>query len=135
MLKYNVRGENIEVTDALRSYVEKRLNKLEKYLKILIEEDREELDRIAEGDKILERVVEEIKEMSKSPLFIGVYDIEEENERIRNSDREEAKKEKEEGILKSKIEIAKNLLKKKMSVDEISEITNLTIEEINSLNY
>lgn len=31
MLKYNVRGENIEVTDALRSYVEKRLNKLEKY--------------------------------------------------------------------------------------------------------
>ena len=31
MLKYNVRGENIEVTDALRSYVEKRLEKLEKY--------------------------------------------------------------------------------------------------------
>ena len=31
MLKYNVRGENIEVTDALRSYVEKRLKKLEKY--------------------------------------------------------------------------------------------------------
>ncbi|MDF7638573.1 ribosome-associated translation inhibitor RaiA [Lactobacillus sp. ESL0791] len=31
MLKYNVRGENIEVTDALREYVEKRLKKLEKY--------------------------------------------------------------------------------------------------------
>lgn len=31
MLKYNVRGENIEVTDALREYVEKRLSKLEKY--------------------------------------------------------------------------------------------------------
>lgn len=31
MLKYNIRGENIEVTDALRSYVEKRLKKLEKY--------------------------------------------------------------------------------------------------------
>lgn len=31
MLKYNVRGENIEVTDALRGYVEKRLAKLEKY--------------------------------------------------------------------------------------------------------
>lgn len=34
MLKYNVRGENIEVTDALRSYVEKRLSKLEKYFEI-----------------------------------------------------------------------------------------------------
>ncbi|MCD5450953.1 ribosome hibernation-promoting factor, HPF/YfiA family [Lactobacillus delbrueckii] len=31
MLKYNVRGENIEVTKALRDYVEKRLTKLEKY--------------------------------------------------------------------------------------------------------
>lgn len=31
MIKYNVRGENIEVTDALREYVQKRLEKLEKY--------------------------------------------------------------------------------------------------------
>ena len=31
MLKYNVRGENIEVTAAIREYVEKRLAKLEKY--------------------------------------------------------------------------------------------------------
>ena len=34
MLKYNVRGENIEVTDSLRSYVEKRLKKLEKYFEL-----------------------------------------------------------------------------------------------------
>lgn len=31
MIRYNVRGENIEVTDSLREYVEKRLSKLEKY--------------------------------------------------------------------------------------------------------
>ena len=29
--KYNVRGENIEVTDAIRAYVEKRVDKLLKY--------------------------------------------------------------------------------------------------------
>lgn len=34
MLKYNVRGENIEVTEALRNYVEKRLKKLEKYFEL-----------------------------------------------------------------------------------------------------
>lgn len=34
MLKYNVRGENIEVTEALRDYVEKRLTKLEKYFEL-----------------------------------------------------------------------------------------------------
>lgn len=31
MLSFNVRGENIEVTEAIRSYVEKRLSKLNKY--------------------------------------------------------------------------------------------------------
>lgn len=36
MLDYNVRGENIAVTDALREYVEKRLTKLNRY----IEENR-----------------------------------------------------------------------------------------------
>jgi ribosomal subunit interface protein len=30
-LRYNVRGENIEVTDAIRDYVEKKVSKIEKY--------------------------------------------------------------------------------------------------------
>ena len=31
MLTYNVRGENIEVTEAIRNYVEKRISKLNKF--------------------------------------------------------------------------------------------------------
>ena len=31
MIKYSVRGENIEVTDAIRNYVESKLGKIEKY--------------------------------------------------------------------------------------------------------
>lgn len=31
MLRYNVRGENIEVTDAIREYVEAKVGKIEKY--------------------------------------------------------------------------------------------------------
>ncbi|WP_161878361.1 ribosome hibernation-promoting factor, HPF/YfiA family [Alkalibacterium sp. MB6] len=31
MLKYNIRGENIEVTQAIREYVEKKVGKIEKY--------------------------------------------------------------------------------------------------------
>lgn len=31
MLRYNVRGENIEVTQAIREYVEKKVGKIEKY--------------------------------------------------------------------------------------------------------
>ncbi|MHC3850084.1 HPF/RaiA family ribosome-associated protein, partial [Streptococcus thermophilus] len=31
MIKYSIRGENIEVTEALRDYVESKLRKVEKY--------------------------------------------------------------------------------------------------------
>jgi putative sigma-54 modulation protein len=31
MIKFNIRGENIEVTDSLRDYVEERISNLEKY--------------------------------------------------------------------------------------------------------
>ncbi|WP_109104533.1 ribosome hibernation-promoting factor, HPF/YfiA family, partial [Acinetobacter baumannii] len=31
MFRYNVRGENIEVTEAIRDYVEKKVGKLEPY--------------------------------------------------------------------------------------------------------
>lgn len=36
-MKLQVRGRNIEVTDALREYVEKRLGKLKKYLEVINE--------------------------------------------------------------------------------------------------
>ena len=31
MIKYSIRGENIEVTDSIRNYVESKLGKIEKY--------------------------------------------------------------------------------------------------------
>ncbi|MEX2805347.1 ribosome-associated translation inhibitor RaiA [Streptococcus sp. H31] len=34
MIKYSIRGENIEVTDAIRSYVESKLGKIEKYFHV-----------------------------------------------------------------------------------------------------
>ncbi len=40
---------------------------------------------------------------------------------------------KAEGIKENKIEIARNMLKKKMGIKDISEITGLTEEEIKSL--
>mgnify|MGYP001340472754 FL=1 len=38
-MKFNIRGENIEVTRALREYVEKKLNKLEKYFETPLDSD------------------------------------------------------------------------------------------------
>ena len=57
---------------------------------------------------------------------------------VKYNEIEDAKKEgktegKAEGIKEKTVEIAKNMLKKKMSIKDISEITGLTEEEINSL--
>ena len=38
------------------------------------------------------------------------------------------------GIKETKLEIAKNMLKKKMSIEDISEITGLTKEDIQKLS-
>ena len=38
------------------------------------------------------------------------------------------------GIKETKLEIAKNMLKKKMSIEDISEITDLTKEDIQKLS-
>lgn len=37
MLKFNIRGENVEVTEAIRDYVVKRISKLEKFLEPNVE--------------------------------------------------------------------------------------------------
>lgn len=57
---------------------------------------------------------------------------------VKYNEIEDAKKEgktegKAEGIKEKTVEIAKNMLKKKMNIKDISEITGLTEEEINSL--
>ena len=75
---------------------------------------------------------------SKDSKVLGEYDEEEDAEFIKNFDlayaKEEGKAEGEKaGIMKSKLETAKNMLKKKFSIKDISEITGLTSSEIESI--
>ena len=74
--------------------------------------------------------------------FRYMYNEKEVNERLMNSRYEEGLvhgfdqgKESgfEEGTKKEKIEIAKSMLDKKLDLETISELTGLTIEEINNL--
>lgn len=71
--------------------------------------------------------IRKVEDLSTDPKFIGYYDIEE----AHRQDIEEAK---EYGISQSKIEIAKNLLSlKSLSLEDISIVTGLSIEEIENL--
>ena len=108
-------------------------SKLEQWLWLLTGED-EKIKMASEENKTIEKVVEDLDEMSAD-----------ENERIEafkrklaiwdyNTTMEESeKKGKEEGQKTEKLEIAKKMKEKGMAVEDIIEITGLTKEEIESL--
>ena len=70
--------------------------------------------------------MEELKGLALNEEFIGLYDVEERNEKM-NASREKA------GRNAEAREIAISMISKSYKIEEISEITKLPIEEIESL--
>ena len=97
-------------------------------------------------DKIVDKYITNVTIVNDDPEFQKYMSEEEDKRKIQNSLLSEAK---EEGISqgytsgindgiskgenKKSIKIAKNMLKKNMSIEDISDITGLSIEEINKL--
>ena len=97
-------------------------------------------------DKIVDKYITNVTIVNDDPEFQKYMSEEEDKRKIQNSLLSEAKEEGisqgytsgiNDGISKGKnkksIEIAKNMLKKNMSIEDISDITGLSIEEINKL--
>ena len=102
-----------------------------KLIKLLRQTTIEEMEKEFEGDEIYMACVRRVEELSTDPDFIGYYDIEEAR-RQENEDFEMTgfRKGREAGEKNKQIEIAKNLLSKNISIESISEITGLSIEEM-----
>jgi len=110
-----------------RKYYNKdSLSELEKLLIVFNEQETKELKKIMEGNKIMEEYHKEAKEASIEERVIGLYDKELYDEMMEYHKLRHAKEE-------GKIEIAKNLLKMKMSLKDIVRATGLTIEELKEL--
>ena len=90
-----------------------------KWLKLINTESLEEMRKIAKGDEVMEQALEFMEEFLNDEEIRNVYN------KI-NDVKYYAKKE-------EKVETAKNMLKKGFPLQEISEITNLSIKEINDL--
>lgn len=95
---------------------------LEFLLYALVVKNNKELDELYKGDGIMEKVRNKILDLTEEEWKDFYYNPEDELEEIRI----ESKKE-------EKIEIAKNMLNKNMTINDISEITGLTLEEIKEL--
>ena len=112
---------------------------------IMLDLDKKELENM-QKDKIVDKYITKVTIVNDDPEFQKYMSEEEDKRKIQNSLLSEAK---EEGISqgytsgindgiskgenKKSIEIAKNMLNKNMSIEDISDITCLSIEEINKL--
>ena len=112
---------------------------------IMLDLDKKELKNMPK-DKIVDKYITNVTIVNDDPEFQKYMSEEEDKRKIQNSLLSGAK---EEGISqgytsgindgiskgenKKSIEIAKNMLKKNMSIEDISDITGLSIEKINKL--
>ena len=131
----------------LANLVDDRYNKdvdeeIVKFSKLLKSKTIEELKENFKGDEEYMSGIEKVEDLISDPNFAGAYDIEERRqEELEDFYDTGYRKGKEAGIVhgmevatkKSKIEIAKAMLKRNMELKDISEITELSIEEIEKL--
>ena len=104
------------------------------FLMLLAAPTEEKMDEISKGDNLMSELNDKVKKLNQDSDILDVI-IENEDEIIANSMYEKGiKKGIEQGIEKGTEEIARKLLNKNMSIDEIVEITNLTKEEVEKIS-
>ena len=108
---------------------------------IMLDLDKKELKNMPK-DKIVDKYITNVTIVNDDPEFQKYMSEEEDKRKIQNSLLSEAKETGytsgindgiSKGENKKSIEIAKNMLKKNMPIEDISDITGLSIEEINKL--
>ena len=105
-------------------------NRLEYWLEFIKAEGETELEAVANKDPLIRKAVVRLMELSADEKTRLLYEARE-KERMDSESREEEAR--AEGERAKAIVIARHLLKKKMSADDIAESTGLTREEVEGL--
>jgi predicted transposase/invertase (TIGR01784 family) len=104
------------------------------WLQFLKSESEEEFEMIAQSNPVIQKAYVELKRLSQDEEAQLLYEAREKAIRDENSrTRFAIKKGRLEGERKRNLEIAKNMLKMNFSIEQISEITELGMEEIQKL--
>ena len=118
----------------------------------MLDMDKEDLFKLSQTDKLAKKYYDKLMELNTNQEFVGLLSNDEEYEIYVKSEISEAcgyahkegvkegidigvERGKTQGSKESKLEIAKAMLKKNMDINLIAEITNLTVEEIKTLNF
>ena len=136
----NEKGELMDYYDKIWYSKNEEEIKKNQYM-IMLDLDKKGLENMPK-DKIVDKYITNVTIVNDDPEFQKYMSEEEDKRKIQNSLLSEAKENGytsgiNDGISKGKnkksIEIAKNMLKKNMSIEDISDITGLSIEEINKI--
>ena len=104
---------------------------------IMLDLDKKELENMPK-DKIVDKYITNVTIVNDNPEFQKYMSEEEDKKKIQNSLLFEAKETGyisgiNDGISKEKVSIAKNMLNKNMSIEDISDITGLSVEAIENI--
>ena len=113
--------------------VKERKNSLEYLLYLLVCNDERILREVYEGDNLMEKMVDEAKELTDNFDSLLYYDYDElkKQEAYELGEASGVEQGVELGIEQNKVEIALNMLKKNMDTKLICEVTGLTHDELN----
>ena len=130
--KNKVRDEKITIHEIyLGKYKEMDYNNIsekEKNLAMLNCTSIKKMEELAQGSKIRGKIMEKFKKKLSAEEFAEIlFDPEEDQEMILNSERLE-------GAEQKQLEIAKKLLDKNMDIQDIADATGLSLDKINLLN-
>lgn len=131
----------IELPKVEKAYLENKDNLLLQWMMFLLNPESLEVSEIMKKNENIKVATEELKKISEDEVNQYIAELQEKARRDdaallstgKRLGREEAQKEIEESIAKIKNEIAKKLLNLSIPTNQISEITGLSVEEINTL--
>ena len=128
----------VEIPKAIRQYKNNEKNKICQWMMFFDDPNKEELNEIMEENEKIKEAVEELKGMSEDEELRILAELREKGRRDDYAAREYAIREgREKGMQEGRKEgieeVARNMLRLKIDIEIISEVTGLTKEKIESL--
>ena len=130
----NLKIIEINMDYYMKIWHNKETKEIEKYKYLIMLDLKDEDLKKLSKDKVVEEYMNKLNSVNKDPIFKKLMTDEEDRKKYENTIRKNAKDEgKKQGITEKTIEIAKKMIEKNKDINEISEITGLSIEEIEKL--
>ena len=110
---------------------------------IMLDLEKDDLDKISNGDDFVEAYEDKVTDLNNQETFRSFMSYEEDQELIQNTEKAMAYEDGisqgisqgiEQGSQKKQIEIAKNMLAKKMDISTVSELTGLDADTLKKLS-